>query len=95
VCDLSYRRLLAHKKTTGVLNPPPNGVFVEITGSPKFPRDLDCPFALFFDPGRIAASDHYEASNVVPAHTTAKTPTMKKLSRLNSKAFGLVVYASQ
>ena len=67
---------------------------MEITGSPKFPRDLDCPFALFFDPGWIAASNHYEASNVVPRMETLKTPTIKPLSGLNSKAFGLVVYAS-
>jgi len=45
---------------------------VEITGSPKFPQDLDCPFALFSDPDWIAASDHCEASNVVPAYTNSK-----------------------
>jgi hypothetical protein len=42
------------------------GLHEETIGAPKFPQVLHCPFALFFDPGRIAASDHYEASNVVP-----------------------------
>jgi hypothetical protein len=50
---------------------------------------------LFFDPGWIAASDHCEASNVVPAHTKAKTPAINLISGLNSNAFGLAVYASQ
>ena len=34
-------------------------------------------------------------ADVVPANGTAETPTLNLFSRLNSKAFGLLVYASQ
>jgi len=34
--------------------------YEEIVGSPTFPQVIYCPFALFFDPGRINVSDQYE-----------------------------------
>ena len=67
----------------------------DMTGSLKFPGDLDCLFALFSDPGRIAASDHYKVGDVVPWATTEETPTMTEISGLDSEAFKLTVYASQ
>jgi len=36
--------------------------YEEIVGSPTFPQVLHCPFALFFDHGRIDVSDQYETS---------------------------------
>jgi len=65
----------------------------EIVGSPKFPQVLHCPFAVFFDPGRINVSDHYETPMLLPRCTTAKTPTIF-ISGLNSTAFELPVNAS-
>jgi hypothetical protein len=47
------------------------------------------------DPGRIAASDRYEACDVAPWATTEEAPTLTEISRFNSKAFKLTVYASQ
>jgi len=67
----------------------------DMAGSLKFPGDLDCLFALFCDPGRITASDHYEVGDIVPLATTEETPAMTEISGLNSKAFKLTVYASQ
>jgi len=63
----------------------------DIVGSPKFPQVLHCPFALFFDLGRINVSDHYEKSMLLLLHTTAKTPTINFISGLNGTAFGLPV----
>jgi hypothetical protein len=66
----------------------------EIIGSPKFPQVLDCPFALFFDPGRIDVSDQYETPMLFPLCTKTKTPTINFISGLNSTAFELPVNAS-
>jgi hypothetical protein len=94
LCDFHAGKV-AHLHRLALVTRSVPGLHEEAIGAPKFPQVLHCPFALFFDPGRIAASDHYEASNVAPSKGTLKTPTMKHISWLNGKAFGLVVYASQ
>lgn len=49
---------------------------------------------MFFDPGRTARSRPLQSSSVAPATETAEAPTMRTISRLNSMAFGLAIYAS-
>ena len=68
--------------------------YEEIIGSPKFPQVLNCPFAVFFAPGRINVSDHYETPMLFLLHTTAKTPTKSIISGLYRTAFELPVNAS-
>ncbi len=49
---------------------------------------------MFFDSGRTACTRPFRCSSVAPTMTKAKAPTIG-LSKLNSMAFGLAVYASQ
>jgi hypothetical protein len=67
----------------------------DMTGSLKFPGDLNVCSPCSNDPGRIAASDHYEVGDVAPLTTTEETPAMTEISGFNSKVFKLTVYASQ
>ncbi len=67
----------------------------ETTGSPKFLGNPNCPFAhVLTDPGRTACTRPLRCSNMALGMPTAKAPTIG-LSKLNSMAFGLAVYASQ
>ena len=66
----------------------------ETTGPPKFLENLNGPFAMFqSDSGRTARTRPSRCGSVAPGRSTAKAPA-KGLSRLNSMAFGLAVYAS-
>ena len=47
------------------------------------------------DPGRITAFDQYKACDIAPLKFTGEAPAIGLISRLNSKAFKLTVYASQ
>jgi hypothetical protein len=67
---------------------------METTGSPTFPGNPNCAYALFFDPGRTTCIRPLRCSSTAPAQTTTRAPTLR-LSRLNSKAWALAVYASQ
>ena len=62
----------------------------QVPGEPRF------PFAhvLRPRPARTSQTD-YGTPGVAPADRTTKVPTTKMLSRLNSMAFGLAVYASR
>ena len=71
------------------------GLAEETTGPPKFLENPNCPFA--HDPsdsGRTADTRPSRCSSVAPGQSTTKAPA-KGLSKLNSMAFGLAVYASQ
>jgi hypothetical protein len=66
----------------------------ETTGPPKFLENLKCPFAMFqSDSGRTVRTRPLQCGSVALGRTTAKAPA-KGLSKLNSMAFGLAVYAS-
>ncbi len=63
-------------------------------GSPKFLGNPNCPFAhVLTDSGRTACTRPLRCSNMALGMPTAKAPTIG-LSKLNSMAFGLAVYAS-
>ena len=82
----------------GVVHPvSPSGTSsVETKGSPKFLGNPDSRLLMFLDPGRPGTSQtDYGTPGVAPADRTTKAPTTKMLSRLNSMAFGLAVYASR
>jgi hypothetical protein len=64
-------------------------------GSPKFLRNLNCPFAnVPIRRRQDCLHQTIKCSSVALGHRMAKAPT-KGLSTLNSIAFGLAVYASQ
>jgi hypothetical protein len=73
---------------------PPGVSTVETPGPPKFLGNPNIHLHMVFDPGRKARSSPERNGHAVPAYRTTKTPTIIFLSRLNSMAFGLAVYAS-
>jgi hypothetical protein len=68
---------------------------VETTGSLKFLENPNVRLHMFFDSGRTACTRPFRRGSMAPAMATAKAPTRIVLSKLNSMAFGLAVYASQ
>ena len=94
LCSLSGGRVSRRslELVTRCLQP---GLAEETTGPPKFLENPNCPFA--HDPsdsGRTADTRPSRCSSVAPGQSTTKAPA-KGLSKLNSMAFGLAVYASQ
>jgi hypothetical protein len=67
----------------------------ETTGSLKFLENPNVRLRMFFDSGRTACTRPFRRSSMAPAPATAKAPTSIVLSKLNSVASGLAVYASQ
>jgi hypothetical protein len=67
---------------------------VETTGSPKF---LGVPVRLhmFLDPGRPTCSRPLRSGRAAPLNANGKAPTISRLSRLDSMAFGLTAYVSR
>jgi hypothetical protein len=60
------------------------------------PSSRETPIAhsrMFFDPGRTARPSPWRCGSAAPARGTAKAPALG-LSRFNSMAFGLAIYAS-
>ena len=87
-------RLLAHKRRPELLTRLPPGWYKETEGSPKFLWNLHCPFAPVLRPRSDWLFRPLRKVNVVPSIWKLKTPTIRNLSRLDSRAFGLAVYAS-
>ena len=89
----------------GRVLPPRPGVDYPVTPAGILPRrrqDLSSSWRtpnvrlhMFFDSGRTACTRPFRCSSMAPASATAKAPTRIVLSKLNSMAFGLAVYASQ
>jgi hypothetical protein len=92
-----FRRCRVSNDGPGVGHPVlrPGIASVETTGSPKFLGNPNVHLHMFFDPGRTDGSSPKWNARTVPAKKRTKTPTHNPISRLNSMAFGLAVYASQ
>ena len=66
LCTMVLTAVFSYTKDDWSSNRLPAVFYEEIVGSPKFPQVLHCPFALFFDPGRINVSDHNETPMLFP-----------------------------
>ncbi len=66
----------------------------ETTGPPKFLENPNCPFAHVLRLRQDCHSRPVQNGSVAPALGKAKTPCELGISKLNSMAFGLAVYAS-
>jgi hypothetical protein len=62
----------------------------DLSGSWETP----CAYALFLDPGRTSPPGRYGGSAWPPLRPTSRAPTMSQISRLDSRALALAVYAS-
>ena len=92
-----FRRHRVSNDGPGVGHPGllPGIASVETTGPPKFLGNPNVHLHMFFDPGRTGRSSPKRNVRTVLAKKRTKTPTRNPLSRLNSMASGLAVYASQ
>jgi len=68
---------------------------VETTGPPRFLGNPNIHLLMVFDPGRTTGRLPKRGCRTAPAKKKTKAPTWIPLSRLNSMASGLAVYASQ
>jgi hypothetical protein len=64
-------------------------------GAPKFLENPNVPLHMFFDPGRAMFADPNARIVPLPLKRKRKPQRNNPLSRLNSMAVGLAVYASQ
>ena len=71
------------------------GSTTETTGSPKFLGNLTCPSAHALRLRRDCPSQTIRDRRAALGRGTAKAPARNRLSKLNTMAFGLAVYASQ
>jgi hypothetical protein len=62
--------------------------------SSQVPREPQCAFALFFDPGRTCTPRRKRRLGTAPVNLTTKAPTFMIISWLNRTALALAVYAS-